>query len=1444
MVQSPTLLTILQWEQNYVFQVEPPGARGAAALNMVAQTVSPQVRQQLQAAIEAAAYTLGLLSGLDRGVAPGRSPPAGDPLRRLGRLMHDLLLPPPIQSFLGELTPHTPLIISTNDPLLPWELVHDGTEFLALKCPLGRRFLSSERVRRNPPKSHAGKNFLLIADPTGNLSQASAEIEALMDLLDALPEWSNYEVLARRGATKSEVLSRLSAGHWDLIHYSGHVVLDESRSQANGLLLANDEVLIAEEIRRTVRGQPLIFLNGCSSVKGKANARGEPGDHEEFVPYMTLPVRGLASAFLLGGALGFIGTLWPVYDEAAYRFAVHFYRSALRGEPVGQALRQAREIIRGEHPTDPIWASFVLYGDPTLLIAEVAGQDRRLVTSLYARLGGLTELFRRLNLEEAASIQDAGLKLLAQEIAACGGQVHSLSHEVVVATFGAPQAYGDDAQRAVQAAWAMQQAWERLNQDVARRTGARLQLSLALSTGEVIAGQITIGDRVAYTVRGEAVDLAVRLGGRVPAGQVWAEEHTYRLTNRAFDFASPEQLTPGLQRAIYRLTGPKSQRTSVLAGEGPFVGRQEPLATLRHCWQRALSGDGALITVMGVAGVGKSRLIETWRAELAEVPCRWLVGTCQPQASAVPYGLLSPVLHQLFGLEASDDEATAQARIQATVDRLARSQGLAGTIQTTQALALLNEAMGLGFPGSPGDDVDAGARRSQLARVIQGLLVQGSAETPLIIVLEDMHWVDEASLAVIDRLAEGIAHLPVLLIALYRSQWQHDWTARRHHEIVLDRLTEDESRELLCDFLETTNLPPGLAETVLPTAEGNPLFLKEMVRSLVETGAIVKSNGAWQMTKRLEAVQIPATIQATLQARIDRLGENERLMLRMAAVIGLEFAHEVLAAMAAPSPGLAVDEGLDELRRQEFVAERAFWPEVRYAFQHALIQQVAYEGLLAKQRKQLHRRAGRALEALYTSERRETQVEQLAYHFYKGEAWAPALVYQLRAGEKAMSLFASETARGYFERAKALMKSDRVEPSPGQRFTCFESLGDVYTVLGRFEAAREDYQAALDLPEAGQTATGDLCRKVARTYERQTQYDPALEWLRRGLAALSDHQDDAVAARIYLLQGLIDRRQGRLEQAFAWAERALRAIEGKDALAEEAQAYNLMGVLYCSLGQLDRAAECCQRSAALYETINNPLKAAMAYSNLGVVAFERDDWPGAEAADRQALRLQESIDDAYGQALSHCNLAAPYWCLGRLEEALVHAQAGLRLAQEVDPGWLQALAHLNLGAVYLRQGASGPVAREHLAASWRLLEENDIQELRSEVQSLLAEAHRREGRLDEAERVAGRALEIALEQETPLDEGVARRVLGQVYRAQGDQKRAEAELQASLEVLERKNRRYEMARTLRELAALYAKDGARQAEAQATLERAMAIFKGLGARLDLEEGQALGRELE
>jgi adenylate cyclase len=1370
MVQPLTLLTILQAEQGYVFQVESPEARGTAALNLVVQTSSPQARRQLQTAIESTAHTLRLLSGLDREVVPGHSHPAPDPLRQLGRLMHDLLLPLPIQSFLGGLTRHTPLLISTNDSFLPWELVHDGAEFLALKCPLGRRLLSTELVRCNPYEPHAGKNFMLIADPTGDLPKADQEIAALTDLLDALPEWSKYEVLARQGATKPEVLNCLAAGHWDLIHYSGHVALDESRSQAISLCLANGEVLTAEEIRRAVRGRPLIFLNGCSSGKEQVGGSIEPGNTEGLLPYPGLPVQGLVSAFLQGGAMGFIGTLWPVYDEAAYHFALRFYRLALRGEPVGGALREAREAIRREHPADPIWASFVFYGDPTWRIADFTGQERRLVTSLYARLGGLAELFRSTNLEEAANLQEAGLKLLAQEIAAYGGQVNSLSHAGLEATFGAPLAYGDDAQQAVWAAWAMQQAWERFNRDVTRRIGTSLRLSLALSTGQAITGETTSGERVEYTVRGEAVDQAVRLGEQVPAGQVWAEEHTYRLVNRAFDFVLLEQAPPDWGQTIYRLGGPKPQRPDAIARASPFVGRQEQLATLLQCWQKALHGEGALITITGVAGVGKSRLVETWRAGLTEAPCRWIVGICQPQTSGVPYGLLSAVLRQLFGLEVPDDKATAPARIKATVDRLARAQGPSAATHVNLALALLGDAMGLELATVPAGDLDAGARHSQLARVIRGLLAQETVETPLVIILEDIHWVDEASLTVIDRLAEGIAHLPVLLIALCRLPWQYSWTARINHEIVVDHLTDDESRELLCDLLETPAVPPGLADTVLSTAGGSPLFLKEMVRALVETGALVRSNGSWRATERLKTAQIPATIQATLQARVDRLGQNEQRLLHMASVLGLEFSYRVLSAMAESFEGLDVDNGLDVLCRQEFVVERTLWPEMHYAFHHALIQQVAYESLVAKERKRLHRLAGQALEALYAGEEQGAHVEGLAYHFYEGEAWAPALGYQSRVGEKALALFAHETARGYFERAKALIESGRLEPNHKQRLTCFESLGDIYSVQGRFEAARENYQTALDLPGVGEAAAADLGRKMAQTYERQGQFDLALEWLRRGLAGRRDQPDDAITARLYLLQGIIDARQGRLDQAFVGAERALRAIEGADELAEEAQASNLLGVLYRSRGQLDKAAECCRRSAELYESIHNPLKAAAAYSNLGVVAFERDDWPGAEMAYRQSLKLQESTDDAYGQSTTHCNLADLLWRLGRLEEALTHAQTGLRLASELDADYVRALAHLNLGAIYLRRGESEQIVREHLEISWRLLEKGDVHELRSEVQSLLAEAYLREARIDEAEHAARRALKIALEQESSLDEEMARRILDQVHQARGNQK--------------------------------------------------------------------------
>jgi tetratricopeptide (TPR) repeat protein/class 3 adenylate cyclase len=1443
-MQPLTTLTILQLGQDYVFQVEPPWARGAAALDMMVQPVTAQNRRQIQAEIEVVAHSLLLLNGLDHSNIKSRSPSARDALRQLGRLMFDLFLPTQVQSFLKDLTPQTPLLISTNDTLMPWELVHDGTEFLALKCPLGRRSLSSNQVRRNPSDPHAGKSFLLIADPAGDLPEADAEIAALMDLLDGLPEWSNYEVLARRGATKSEVLSHLSAGSWDVIHFSGHIALDESGTQASSLLLADGEVLTAEEIRRTVRGTPLIFLNGCSSVKEDMDVPKESqgaASLEEFVPYAGLPVRGLASAFLLGGSAGFIGTLWPVYDTAARDFAVRFYRSALGGEAVGQALRQARETTTRENPANPIWSSFVFYGDPTLRIAEIAGRERRMVTCLCARLGGLTEIFLQLGLEEAASVQDAGFKFLVQELSASGGQVDAQSHNTIMVTFGAPWAYGDDAKRAVQAALSAKRAWEEFSGTVARRTGANLPLSLALTTGEVVAGQITIGAQTAYLVRGQSIDLANRLVQQVPAGQAWVDELTYRLSRPNFDFAAEEQPVLELNQTIYRLLGDRPQQIGALAHKGRFIGREAALEVLRNGWQTAQNGKGgALITVVGDAGTGKSRLIEAWRSEVADAPSRWVLGTCQPEAQNKPYGLLSSLLRQLFGLESADDKAVARAKMRRVLDQVAQSQQVSGTLHTTLALALLGETLEAGFSDLPTSDLDAVARRSQLARIILGLMTYQAIEKPWIIILEDTHWIDEDSLAVLDRLVEGITGLPALLVIVHRSSWKHDWTTRRNHQqIVLDRLSYEDSQALLADLLESKDLPTDLGETILSTADGNPFFLEEIVRSLIDTQTVIQSNGAWQMTRRLEELTIPTTIQATLQARIDRLKSNEKLVLRTAAVIGLEFTDDVLTALAEAFPELLVNEGLDELCHQEFLQLQSPWPETRYAFQHALIQQVAYDGLLAKQRKQLHRQVGQVLETLYGGEQQAVHLDQLAYHFYEGEAWPQALAYQLRAGKKALAIFAHETAKKYLERTKELIESARLAPNLEQRLACYESLGDVYTVQGHFEEARECYQAVMNQPEIEGLAAADLDRKLAQTYERQGQYDPALEWLQKGLEAFSGRPDDVIAARLCLLHGIIDARQGRPDQALVWAERALRAIEGKRALAEEAQACNLMGVLCRSQGQLDLAAQYCQHSAELYETLNNPLKAAAAYNNLGVVAFDRDDWPGAEVAGRQALKLQETTDDAYGQATTHCNLADLYWRLGQLENAEAHAQAGLRLAQALDSAYLQALAHENLAIVFLRQKKSGRDPLEHLLTSCRLLEENDIQELRSEVQSLLAEAYLREKQLDEAARAAQQALAIAVQQKAQLDEGVARRMLGRVQNAQGDQQGAESELQASLEVLECAGRRYETGRTLKELAALYAQDKAQHTERHVALQRAIAIFKELGAGLDLKETQAL-----
>ena len=707
---SSSVLSIVSAGQVCFFELRPETGHPTTAIHPIA----PEARQRLKTLLD---HTIQLLYHFYRGDAL----PEEDKLRSLGRLIYADLLPDVIRDPLKQLPPNQPLILSTNDAESPWELAFDGQQYLGTRWTVGRelKLLSGEQPRQNTPPPHHSWKALLISDPTGDLPATNIEVEALQDLVEHHIPKAEVYLLGGPRATKEAVRMALASGEYRIIHYSGHAAFEKDDPARGGLVLADGEILTAREIQDCLDGQPWVFLNACASVQ-------EPLAESRRPVYAGVEAHGLASAFILGGAQAVIGTLWPVPDQGAYAFASAVYKDLLAGKPAGEALQRARQAFWRERPRDPIWAAYVLYGPPDLSLVKVKRPERHLATILTARLCGLEMLQERFPLERVAEVADQVIASLTQQVERYGGEVIRADQGRLTAAFGlrlteveTETPSGDPAERAIHTALALQRTARQALQTIPGLTGLPLGIALGLGTGTIVFS------RPSGSLLGPAAEAAVWLAEQAEPGQILASETVLRATRDLFVSAPWSQ--PALAtlpaylelEAVQEVLSPKAEVPEGFLG--PLIGREQELQQLTDAWLEAQQGRGRIISVIGEAGIGKSRLVHEFSQRLASERCpepiersaQWLMVRCPPPEQAVTYALVAALLRGVLGLGPGDDP---------TVVRQAIQRGLAGrpgaeAEDVSMSMATLCAVLGL--PPAEGDPPlppDPQARRGQIER--------------------------------------------------------------------------------------------------------------------------------------------------------------------------------------------------------------------------------------------------------------------------------------------------------------------------------------------------------------------------------------------------------------------------------------------------------------------------------------------------------------------------------------------------------------------------------------------------------------------------------------------------------------------------------------------------------------------------------------------------------
>jgi class 3 adenylate cyclase len=602
--------------------------------------------------------------------------------------------------------------------------------------------------------------------------------------------------------------------------------------------------------------------------------------------------------------------------------------------------------------------------------------ERKTVTALFADIKGSTELMEDLDPEEARAIIDPALRVMIDAVNRYGGYVVQSTGDGIFAMFGAPAAYEDHAQRALYAALQMQEDLAAYRQQRVRQDISPLEARVGVNTGEVVVRTVETGGKSEYTPIGHTANFAARLQTAAPCGSIAISEHTRRLTDGYFELRPLGPVAfKGIADSvnIYEVMGRGRLRThfelATRRGLTRFVGRVDELQQLERALSLSREGRGQLVAVVAEAGSGKSRLFHEFKSTLPSV-CKLL------EAYSVSHGRASswlPVLDLVrgyFGFLANDDAAARRARIRDFVNNL--DAALAASLPYLFAL------LGIQDNPDPLAQMDPRVKRQRTLDTLKRIVIRESLKQPLVIIFEDLHWIDAETQAFLDLLADSVTNARILLLFNYRPEYRHDWAHKAiYSQLRLDPLNQSDAGIMLSALLGDAREVALLKRVIIERTGGNPFFIEEMVQTLFDERALTR-DGPVRVARPLAQLQLPPNVQGILAARIDRLPAADKDLLQILAVIGREAPLALIRQVAAIADD-RLESTLSALCSAEFVYEQP-GKDIQYVFKHALTQQAAYESLLIERRKQLHERAGQALEAIF-ADHLDDHLGELARHY-------------------------------------------------------------------------------------------------------------------------------------------------------------------------------------------------------------------------------------------------------------------------------------------------------------------------------------------------------------------------------------------------------------------------------------------------------------------------------
>ncbi|MFC1858215.1 adenylate/guanylate cyclase domain-containing protein [Thermodesulfobacteriota bacterium] len=893
--------------------------------------------------------------------------------------------------------------------------------------------------------------------------------------------------------------------------------------------------------------------------------------------------------------------------------------------------------------------------------------ERKQVTVLFCDMEGFTGLSEKIDPEEVYSTMDQVYEILIHKVRDYEGTVNEMTGDGIMALFGAPIALEDAPQRAIRSAYAIHREMARFNDRMKQEKPDMLAIKMrvGIHTGPVVVGTLGNDLRVEFKAVGDTVNLASRMEGLAEPGSTFVTEDTFRLTEGLFRFeALGEKEVKGKEKPVqvYRVIAPSTRRTrfdvSAERGLTPFAGRERELELLLDDFERSKTGRGQVISIMAEAGVGKSRLLYEFRKAVSNEDVTFQEGKCLSYSKAVPYHPIIDIVKTAFDITDGDGDSEIREKLKQGLEILGADEA--------STLPYILEFLSVKGSGIDTINLSFEARKDRTIEALKRIALQASQIRPLIMAVEDLHWIDKSSEDYLKDLLDSIAGAMVFLIFTYRPEFVHTWGAKSYHsQVTLNRLSNRESIAMVSHLLGEAEIHGDLEDFILEKTEGVPFFIEEFIKSLKALKIIERTDNQYLFTKDFLEMTIPSTIQDVIMARVDTLPESAKYLLQAGSVIESEFSYELIKHVSCLSEQDLLSR-LSILKNTELIYERGIFPESIYVFKHALTQEVVYDSILTSRRKRLHNKIGEAIEKLYPHKLQE-YYGILIEHYIKSENYEKSAEYSLMAGQQAIRAGNIDNAIAYGE--KQVDSLDKLQQTAEVKRNIIDArtkLGLYYAQIAYNLKAKSVIDPIVDL-----AIEKNYKRRVSHLYfiigqykwQVEENFPQGFKYLEKALKIGKELNDILTLALANLWIGLFQSFYCEFAEGHKYLEKALEINVSANRLWAISILKAWKAPFYFFQGRIDLAYKTSNEALRIADESGDIFSKAHAYTFHGRSCYGKGYLEEAEEHLLKAVDFSERVKQLLMVGYANEYLGETYFTMGQYEKSQRHYERAIFVFQ-------------------------------------------------------------------------------------------------------------------------------------------------------------------------------------